>query len=198
MVPLPHAGSQRSIALHDARGKLGSQRVAQSQGMYYIESTSGVWNRFHRCLHTIMSTAVLGIDIGTGGTRALLTGRDGQILASATAEHAPFVSKQGAWAEQDPQDWWRACQQAIRRVIASSGIAPRQIACVGLSGQMHGTVVLDVAGSVLRPAIIWCDQRGEEDARWLEESVGADKLLNITSNPALTNFTLVKLLWLRR
>jgi xylulokinase len=145
-----------------------------------------------------MSTAVLGIDVGTGGSRALLVGEDGAVLASATAEHAPFASKQAAWAEQDPQDWWSACQKAVRSVLATSGIAPQQIACVGLSGQMHGTVVLDAEGAVLRPSIIWCDQRGEEDARRLEEAVGAGRLLNLTSNPALTNFTLIKLLWLRR
>jgi len=145
-----------------------------------------------------MSITVLGIDVGTSGSRALLIGEDGGILASATAEHAAFVSKQAAWAEQDPQDWWGACQKAVRAVLGASGISPRQIACVGLSGQMHGTVVLDGEGGVLRPSIIWCDQRGEEDARWLEETVGAAHLLNLTSNPALTNFTLIKLLWLRR
>ena len=145
-----------------------------------------------------MSTTVLGIDVGTGGSRALLIGEDGGILASATAEHAPFISKQSAWAEQDPQDWWGACQKAVRSVLAVSGISPKQIACVGLSGQMHGTVVLDAEGAVLRPSIIWCDQRGEEDARWLEDTVGAGRLLQLTSNPALTNFTLIKLLWLRR
>ena len=145
-----------------------------------------------------MSRTVLGIDVGTGGSRALLIGENGGILASATAEHAAFVSKQTAWAEQDPQDWWRACQKAVRSVLAVSGVSPKQIACIGLSGQMHGTVVLDGEGAVLRPSIIWCDQRGEEDARWLEETVGASHLLNLTSNPALTNFTLIKLLWLRR
>ena len=145
-----------------------------------------------------MSKTVLGIDVGTSGCRALLIGEDGGILASATAEHAAFVSKQAAWAEQDPQDWWGACQNAVRSVLGASGISPEQIACVGLSGQMHGTVVLDGEGAVLRPSIIWCDQRGEEDAGWLEETVGAAHLLKLTSNPALTNFTLIKLLWLRR
>jgi xylulokinase len=145
-----------------------------------------------------MSKTVLGIDIGTGGSRALLIGQDGSILCSASSEHKPFFSKQSAWAEQDPADWWSACQKAVRSVLAESGISPDQIACVGLSGQMHGTVVLNDRGEVLRPSIIWCDQRGEEDLCWLEETVGADRLLRLTSNPALTNFTLIKLLWLRR
>jgi xylulokinase len=145
-----------------------------------------------------MLKAVLGIDIGTGGSRALLVGEDGGILSSASAEHAPFVSKQAAWAEQVPNDWWNACQRATRAVLANSGISPRQISCIGLAGQMHGTVVLDAQGEPLRPSIIWCDQRGEEELLWLAETVGTDRLLKLTSNPALTNFTLIKLLWLRR
>jgi len=123
---------------------------------------------------------------------------DGTILASATAEHVPFVSKRAAWAEQEPQDWWGACQRAIRSVLHKSATSPNQIVCIGLSGQMHGTVVLDEIGKVLRPSIIWCDQRGEEECNWLNESVGADRLLRLTCNPALTNFTLTKLLWIRR
>jgi xylulokinase len=144
-----------------------------------------------------MHSTVLGIDVGTGGTRALLVS-GGAIVASAVAEHEPFVSPRAAWAEQDPADWWRACQQAVRAVLSQSGIAGSQIACVGLSGQMHGTVVLDEAGAVLRPSIIWCDQRGEEEGRWLNEAIGEGRLLELTCNPALTNFTLLKLLWLRR
>ncbi|HVB39828.1 MAG TPA: xylulokinase, partial [Terriglobales bacterium] len=140
---------------------------------------------------------LLGIDIGTGGSRALLVDEDGRCLASSTAEHAAFRSEQAAWAEQDPADWWRAAQVAIRAVLASSGVRGDQIAAVGLSGQMHGTVVLDERGAVLRPAIIWCDQRGEVEAGELERTLGASRLLELTSNPALTNFTLIKLLWLK-
>jgi xylulokinase len=141
--------------------------------------------------------ALLGIDIGTGGSRALLAGEDGRVLASATAEHAAFRSPEAAWAEQDPADWWRAAQQAIQQVLAASGVRGDQVTAIGLSGQMHGTVVLDERGAVLRPAIIWCDQRGAAEARELERSLGAARLLALTSNPALTNFTLIKLLWLR-
>ena len=122
---------------------------------------------------------------------------DGSLIASATADHQAFTSERAAWAEQDPADWWRACQAAVRTVLSQSGVPPQQIACIGLSGQMHGTVVLDEDGQVLRPSIIWCDQRGEEQCAWLHQTVGARRLLELTSNPALTNFTLIKLLWIR-
>ena len=121
----------------------------------------------------------------------------GTMIASATADHQAFTSERTAWAEQDPADWWRACQQAVRSALAQSGVRPQQIACIGLSGQMHGTVVLDKDGEVLRPSIIWCDQRGDEQCQWLNRTVGARRLLELTCNPALTNFTLVKLLWIR-
>ncbi len=140
---------------------------------------------------------VLGIDIGTGGSRAIVMAEDGSLIASATAEHQAFTSERAAWAEQDPTDWWKACQLAVRSVLSKSGVAPQKIACVGLSGQMHGTVVLDQDGRVLRPSIIWCDQRGEEQCAWLNRTVGARRLLELTCNPALTNFTLIKLLWIR-
>ena len=140
---------------------------------------------------------VLGIDIGTSGSRALLLDDSGALLASATADHAPFASSRTTWAEQDPADWWRACQQAIRSAIATSGTTAESIACVGLSGQMHGAVLLDANGGVLRPSLIWCDQRTEEECRWLDESIGRNRILELTSNPALTNFTLTKLLWVR-
>lgn len=118
-------------------------------------------------------------------------------MASATADHEAFTSERAAWAEQDPADWWGASQQAIRSVLAESGVRPQHIACIGLTGQMHGTVALDKDDRVLRPAIIWCDQRGEEQCAWLNKNVGAERLLKLTCNPALTNFTLVKLLWIR-
>jgi len=122
---------------------------------------------------------------------------DGSLIASATADHQAFTSERATWAEQHPANWWRACQQAVRSVLSQSGVRPQQIACIGLSGQMHGTVVLDEDGQVLRPSIIWCDQRGEEQCAWLHQTVGARRLLGLTSNPALTNFTLIKLLWIR-
>jgi len=137
---------------------------------------------------------ILGIDVGTGGTRAVLVSEDGAVIASSTSEHAPFTSPQTAWAEQDPADWWRAAQEAIR-AVARDG---KQITGVGLTGQMHGAVLLDEHGAVLRPAIIWCDQRTDEQCAWITEKVGAKRLLELTCNPALNNFTLTKLLWVRQ
>lgn len=143
-------------------------------------------------------SSVLGIDVGTGGSRAVLVAEDGSVVASATCEHIPFASLQTAWAEQDPSDWWRASQEAVREVLKSSGVDPTKITGVGLTGQMHGAVLLDEHGEVLRPSIIWCDQRTDEQCQWITEKVGADRLLKLTCNPALTNFTLTKLLWVRQ
>jgi len=139
----------------------------------------------------------LGIDVGTGGTRALVIDAQGKVVASASAEHANFASPRPGWAEQNPCDWWRACGEAVRAALQSSGIRAAQISCVGFSGQMHGAVLLDAQDEVVRPAIIWCDQRSEAQSRELEEMFGRDALIQLTCNPPLTNFTLTKLLWVR-
>src|SRR5215510_500274 len=110
-----------------------------------------------------------------------LLGDDGRLLGSATAEHADFRSPRTAWAEQDPVDWWRASREAIRAVLDAADVDGSAVKCIGLSGQMHGAVLLDDGGAVLRPSIIWCDQRTEEECRWLEERVGRDRLLQLTS-----------------
>ncbi len=122
---------------------------------------------------------------------------DGSISASATAPHQPFASPGPAWAEQDPEDWWDAGQQALRTVLTRSRTDPATITAIGLSGQMHGAVLLGDRGEVLRPSIIWCDQRTSAECRWLDEHVGPRRLLDLTLNPALTNFTLTRLLWVR-
>jgi xylulokinase len=119
------------------------------------------------------------------------------VLASAIAEHAPFSGPHTAWAEQEPEDWWRAAQHAIRSALAAAGSDSPAIRAVGLSGQMHGAVLLDESDRVVRPAIIWCDQRTERECEWLTETIGHARVLALTSNPALTNFTLPKLLWVR-
>lgn len=138
----------------------------------------------------------LGIDVGTGGTRAVVIDQRGQILAAASGEHAHFTSPQPGWAEQEPRDWWRAAQEAVRAALAQ-GVAADSIAAVGFSGQMHGAVLLDERGEVLRPAIIWCDQRTARQCREITEKIGARRLIELTANPALTGFTLPKLLWVR-
>jgi len=138
----------------------------------------------------------LGIDVGTGGTRALVVSDRGQVVAVAGAEHAHFTSRQTGWAEQDPRDWWRATQDAVRAVLAG-GVAAESIGGVGFSGQMHGAVLLDEQDDVLRPAIIWCDQRTALQCREITDKIGARRLIELTANPALTGFTLPKLLWVR-
>jgi xylulokinase len=139
---------------------------------------------------------LLGLDIGTGGTRAVLVNEDGAVVGSGAAEHAPFRSPHPGWAEQDPEDWWRAAQGAIREVLSAAG-SPA-IEAVGLTGQMHGAVMLDAAGEVLRPSLIWCDQRTDEECDWLHAEIGRERLIELTANPALPNFTLSKLLWVRK
>ena len=143
----------------------------------------------------LQNMAVLGVDIGTTGSRAVLVGGEGELLAAATEPHEPFSSPETGWAEQHPDDWWRAAQGAIRSVLGE--VDPGSIEALGLSGQMHGAVLLDGDGAVVRPAIIWCDQRTDEQCRWLTEHVGAARLIELVSNPALTGFTLPKLLWVR-
>ena len=140
----------------------------------------------------------LGIDVGTGGTRAVLVGRTGRVVASFAAEHAAIRSEHIGWAEQDPQDWWRAAKEAIAGVMAVSESAGSEIEAVGLTGQMHGCVMLDEDGEVLRPALIWCDQRTQPQCDWLTAKIGFERLIELTCNPALPNFTLTKLLWVRK
>jgi xylulokinase len=139
----------------------------------------------------------LGIDVGTGGTRAVLIGREGRVLASSASDHAPIHSAHIGWAEQDPHDWWRAAREAIAGVMAIASIAGSEIEAIGLTGQMHGCVMLDSEGQVLRPALIWCDQRTQPQCDWLTEKIGFERLIELTCNPALPNFTLTKLLWVR-
>ncbi|HEV8046698.1 MAG TPA: FGGY family carbohydrate kinase, partial [Terriglobales bacterium] len=120
-----------------------------------------------------MAKKLLGIDVGTGGTRAVLLDEAGCVLNSSTAEHAPMHSPQMGWAEQDPHDWWRAGCLAVKACLEKSGAYPSEIAAVGLTGQMHGLVLLGAAGEVLRPSIIWCDQRTGEQCEQITERVGA-------------------------
>src|ERR1700732_814827 len=140
---------------------------------------------------------VLGIDVGTGGTRALIIDDRATIAAPAKEEHEPFASPKIGWAEQRPGDWWRAAGIAVRKALAQGSLQGDQISCVGFSGQMHGAVMLDAAGEVVRPALIWCDVRTEKQCRELNERIGAERLIQLTCNPALPNFTLTKLLWVR-
>jgi len=142
--------------------------------------------------------SLLGIDVGTGGTRAVLIDSRGRVISSATAEHAPMSSPRIGWAEQSPEDWWRAACQAIRECLAKRSSPAQEVSAIGLTGQMHGLVLLDAQDHVLRPAIIWCDQRTGEECQEITKQVGAQRLIELTANPALTGFTLPKIWWVRR
>jgi xylulokinase len=120
------------------------------------------------------------------------------VVASAAAEHAAIRSEQIGWAEQEPEDWWRATREAIAGVLAQDERADGKIEAVALTGQMHGCVMLDAEGEVLRPALIWCDQRTQPECDWLEGKIGRARLIELVSNPALPNFTLMKLLWVKK
>lgn len=141
--------------------------------------------------------ALLGIDIGTSGTKSVLFDANGNSLASSTKEY-PMYQPQNGWAEQNPDDWWDATVQTCHAVIKKSGVDPRDIAGIGISGQMHGLVMLDKDGSVLRDSIIWCDQRTGEECDQITAAIGAERLIEITANPALTGFTASKILWVRK
>ncbi len=139
----------------------------------------------------------LGIDIGTGGSRALLVNSQGEVVAAHTAAHEEILMLQPLWAEQRPENWWDAAVASVQGVLAASGIAPSEIKGVGLSGQMHGLVVLDESNQVQRPSLIWCDQRSQAQVDWVNSTVGRQKVLDCIANPVLTGFTLPKLLWVR-
>ncbi|HIU31218.1 MAG TPA: xylulokinase [Candidatus Caccousia avistercoris] len=139
---------------------------------------------------------LLGIDLGTSGTKTVLFDTEGAVVASALEEY-PMYQPQNGWAEQDPADWWNAAKNTIRTVLEKSGADPAAVRGLGISGQMHGLVMLDENGRVLRRSIIWCDQRTAEECREITEKVGAQRLIAITANPALTGFTASKILWVR-
>lgn len=139
---------------------------------------------------------LLGIDLGTSGTKTVLFDLSGTPVASHTAEY-PLYQPRNGWAEQDPHDWWRAVQETIQAVLARSGAEPSAVKGVGISGQMHGLVMLDAQGHVQRNAILWCDGRTQAQCDEITAKLGADKLLALSANPALPGFTAGKILWVR-
>lgn len=139
---------------------------------------------------------LIGVDLGTSGTKTVLFAEDGTVAASCTIEY-PLYQPQNGWAEQDPLDWWNAVCGTTKAVIAKAGISASEIKGVGLSGQMHGLVMLDKSGNVLRKSIIWCDQRTAKECEEITQKVGAENLIKITANPALTGFTASKIMWVK-
>jgi xylulokinase len=139
----------------------------------------------------------MGVDVGTGGTRALLVDSGGKEVAAVTAAHEDMRMEQPLWAEQRPEDWAQAAVQAIRGVLAKTGVSGDDVRGVGMSGQMHGLVILDRNNAVIRPALIWCDQRSQPQVDFINAKLGKQEVLEYTANPMLTGFTLPKLLWVR-
>lgn len=140
----------------------------------------------------------LGIDIGTGGTRALLVDEAGRVCHAFTAAHEDMRMERPLWAEQRPENWWEAAQTAIRGVLAAAGEGSgSRVKGIGLSGQMHGLTLLNETNQIVRPALIWCDQRSQQQVDAINAAVGRQFVLDQIANPVLTGFTLPKLLWVR-
>ncbi len=139
----------------------------------------------------------IGIDIGTSGTKTVLFDSLGNAVCSKSAEY-PLSQPKNGWAEQDPIDWKNAVLSTLTAVVKNSGVAAEDIVGIGLSGQMHGLVMLDEDGNVLRPSIIWCDQRTAAECEDIERLVGRERLIEITANPALTGFTASKIMWVKK
>jgi len=139
---------------------------------------------------------LLGIDIGTSSTKTVLFDEKGEITTSATDVY-PLYQPRNGWAEQDADDWWNAAVTTIKEVLAKSKVNPKDIKGIGLSGQMHGLVMLGKNNKPLRKSIIWCDQRTSLECDQITSLVGEEKLIEITANPALTGFTASKIMWVK-
>ena len=139
---------------------------------------------------------LLGIDIGTSGTKTILIDETGKVLARAMQEY-PLYTPRPQWSEQEPADWWAAACATVQKVLQTADVEARDIAGIGLSGQMHGSVFLDADGEVIRPALLWNDQRTQAECDWITETVGKAKIAELISNPVLTGFTAGKIVWLR-
>ena len=139
---------------------------------------------------------VIGVDLGTSGTKTVLFDELGKVVASHTIEY-PMYQPQNGYAEQEPADWREAAFATIRACLDKSGVRAEDVKGIGLSGQMHGLVMLGAEGEVLRRSIIWCDQRTAAECEEITQRVGAERLIEITANPALTGFTASKILWVR-
>ena len=139
----------------------------------------------------------LGVDVGTSGTKVIAMQANGAILAGSSAEY-PCYAPKPLWSEQNPDDWWNATVRATRETLQKGNIAPSEVKAIGLSGQMHGSVFLDKNDQVIRPAILWNDQRTAKECEEIEQRVGGRaRLIELVANPAMSGFTAPKILWLR-
>lgn len=139
---------------------------------------------------------IIGVDIGTSGTKTVLFDESGKVIASKTIEYPMYQPKNG-YAEQDPKDWADATVNTLKAVVSQSGVSKDDIKGIGLSGQMHGLVMLDKDNEVIRNSIIWCDQRTSKEVEEMNAKLGERKLIEITANPALTGWTAAKILWVK-
>ena len=138
-------------------------------------------------------SVLLGLDVGTGGARAVAVDESGNVVAEASSEYSLHSPRPG-WTEQDPEDWWEGAKEALGKVAAE---VEEEIVGLGLTGQMHGSVYLDASGEVIRPALLWNDQRTQAQCEKITEAVGEERLIGLAGNPALTGFQAPKILWLR-
>ena len=141
-----------------------------------------------------MASHLIGIDVGTSSTKAVLIDASGEVVETIVPEYE-FQTPRPSWAESNPADWWDAAVTAIRALLTK--VDPASIVGVGLTGQMHGMVALDGKGDVLRPCIMWNDQRTGKQCEVITEKVGAEKVIQLTGNPVLPGFTAPKIVWTR-
>ena len=144
-----------------------------------------------------MQKYLIGVDLGTSGMKTVLFTQAGQVVCTAVREY-PLYQPMNGWAEQNPQDWWQAAVETLSQVVKQSGVDTSEIVSIGMSGQMHGMVMLDEQGDVLRNSIIWADQRTGEQCKDITRLVGRERLIEITANPAMTGFTASKILWVQQ
>ncbi len=140
---------------------------------------------------------LIGVDVGTSATKTVLFDEDGAVAASASREY-PLYQPENGWAEQRPEDWRDAVLATLKAVTEQSGVPAEDIKGIGISGQMHGLVMLDGEGEVIRPSIIWCDQRTGREVEDMLEIMPRERWIEITANPPLTGWTAAKILWVRK
>lgn len=139
----------------------------------------------------------IGLDVGTTGAKAILMNESGKVVRTASSEY-PMSNPKPLWSEQNPEDWWQAVQQSFKRIISDSKVNAESIKGIGLTGQMHGLVLLDNDGNVLRPCIMWNDQRTSKECEEITSIIGFETLLRITGNAVLPGFTAPKILWVKK
>ena len=140
---------------------------------------------------------LIGIDVGTSATKTVLFDEKGTVISSSSQEY-PLYQPHNGWAEQKPEDWRDAVLKTLKEVVVQSGVAKEDVKGIGISGQMHGLVMLDEDGEVIRPSIIWCDQRTGAEVEDMLSIMPRERWIEITANPPLTGWTAAKILWVRK